>query len=357
MKKVKIKGSVKGIFPDTVFIIFAISALIAVPVRVYQLASIIDPATGFYTDKANLTIPLVFAVLGAAAVVILVLSYLCGHIPENEAPATPSKGIAVCSFIVAAGMMADFVSTALSIVSGEEMSSMLTTSRGTIPTIIQAVAALLSCAYFVLHGISYVKRDILYRKAGILACFVPVWLMSRLLKIFIRAISFVNVSEVFFELVAIVFFIVFYLSFARTVTKVDEKGRLWGMLACGFGGSLFALVCGVPRLAVRIMGGQTVEGSPLCIADIALAVFAVCYIVSVFGRKNNPEKQPVSASISDKPEPDGPIDASEVTEVREAAERETLEEARKQERDELAFRIAAEYSDGTVDELAGKYGE
>ena len=357
MKKLKIKGSVKGVFPDTVFIIFAISALIAVPVRVYQLGTIIDTSSGFFTDKANLTIPLLYAIVSAAAVVILILSFLCGHIPECKAPATPSKPIAICSFITAVGFMISFVQTALGLLSGDEIQGMLTTSTGTIPSVLQAVFALLSCAYFILHGISYLKCDILYRKAGVLACCVPLWFMCRLIKIFTRAISFVNVSEVFFEMLTIVFFVIFFIVFARTVTKVESDGKLWILLSCGFAGSLFAFVCTIPKIAVKLIGGELVDGSPLCLADFALAVFAICYVITIFNKNNNPEKQPIEAPNSDEPQPEGPTSAENVTEVREANERNTVEQAQKQTRDELAFQIAAEYSTGKIDELAEKYNE
>ena len=351
----KIKGSVAGIFPDTVFIIFAISALIAVPVRVYQLSTIIDTQSGFFSDKANLTIPLLYAVTAAAAVVIIVLSFLCGHIPECKCPRTPDKGVTITSLLLAAGLLVDFVQTLLSLLSDETYTSVLMTSKGTIPLLLRAIAALLGGIYFIIHGVSYSNRSISYRKLGVLACALPIWYMARLIRIFIRAISFVNVSEVLFELAMIVFFIMFFLILARTVTKVDEAGRLWSMLACGFAGALFALICFVPRFAVKLIGGDLVEGSPVCYADFAAAIFAVYYIVTVFGRRNNPEKQPVPDVDVAVPTPAGPVDASEVTEVRESVERITLEEIRKKERDELAFRIAEQYSDKSLDDLASEY--
>ncbi len=345
MAKLKLKGSVKSIFPETVFIIFAVSALVAVPIRVYQLGTIIDITTGFFSDKANLTIPLLYAVVAAAAVVMIVLSFLSYHIPECKAAKTPDKAVTFASAIMAIGLFADFIKTALLLVSGENISNIMTVSKGTIPLILQCVFAVFGCTYFIVHALSYSRRNIIYRKAGVLSLAVPAYFMCRLIRIFLRSISFINVSEVLFELGMLIFFILFFLTFSRTVTKVDEKGRLWGMLACGFAGALFGLICFIPRIAVKLMGGELVEGSPINIADITCTIFAVTYVVTLFGKKNNPKYVPEENEVVEEREteeaPVIPIPAIEPPEI----DYEAREEIQKKERDELAFSIASQYAD------------
>lgn len=372
-KKQKIKGSVRGIYTDTVFIIFAAAAVIAVPLRMFQLMRIVDPLTGFFTDKTSITVPMLYAVLAASCIVMPAFSYVCGTMPKAKAPASPDTGIGAASLIMAAAMIGDIVTQVISLASAynESYGTVVRFIQETksVPVVFQMLFALLSCVFFVMYALSYLRGTQDYLKVSPISAAPVAWLMCRMIHRFVRAISFINVSEVLLELFMIVFLMLFFLSFARINTNVEARGRSWSIMGMGFPAALLCLVCFIPRVAVRLTGGATVNGSPIEVADLACAVFIIVYIVTALGKKNNPyavRKKPdvqpqgiypmhpsgapfnAPAGDSAAPKPEDARPAAPAAPGAPYASREELEEMQKRQRDEEAFRIAAEFSDGRL---------
>ena len=88
-----------SINPDISIILMCLGLLIACPVRIFQLLRNIDPVTGFYKDYESIMILVLYAVLGAASVFILLLSFLSARIPAAVAPKGRRIPLALSSFI------------------------------------------------------------------------------------------------------------------------------------------------------------------------------------------------------------------------------------------------------------------
>ena len=77
----KLKGSVKAIFPDAALIVFCLGILAACPIRVYQILKLIEPSTGFYSNTSDWSVITLYTILFVCTAVILVFSYLSKNIP------------------------------------------------------------------------------------------------------------------------------------------------------------------------------------------------------------------------------------------------------------------------------------
>lgn len=338
----KLKGSIKGIYPDTVFIIFAVSALIAVPVRVFQFMGILDPATGFWADKTSVTIPVIYSVLAASVLIMLLFSYLSGSMPKTKAPSGKNPALAIASGLMSLSLIADCCSCIIAyLATDSKAQSALTAGNATTPLLFQSIFAGLGAIFFLVYAISFISGNELYKRVGVLSAAVVAWLMCRMIHRFTRAIGFLNVSELTFELFMVSFLMLFFLAFARLSNGINTDKRLWSILGFGFSGALFGLVCFIPRAVTALIGGSLIAGSPIEYCDLASALFIIIFNIAVFSEKQE-ERAPVTASEVKAEQPK----KEEIVEQYEM--RAQLEEMQRRQRDQEAFKIAAEFAGGEL---------
>ena len=109
----------------------------------------------------------------------------------------------------------------------------------------------------------------------------------------IRTISYIKVSDLFYEIIMILFMMVFFMAFAQVNAKVNEKGIEWKIFGYGFFASLMALICSVPRIVMVIIGKGDIlsADSPLEIWDLLIAVFIIVYIVGLISCKKKEKSE------------------------------------------------------------------
>ena len=120
----RIKGAYEAIKLRYLLFVFAAVALIALPLRVYQLLALVDPGTGFYTEN-NGTVYLLSALLILAVGAFVSLSFISKEVPSPELPAGKNLILGITSAIMAVSFGVDVISIESAIVPSLQNSSQI----------------------------------------------------------------------------------------------------------------------------------------------------------------------------------------------------------------------------------------
>jgi len=295
----KLRASVETIFPETICIIFIVAFLSAIPVRIYQLKNLIEPTTGFYNENHNsILIPVLYAILVASVAFIIAFSYLSGSMPKTKNLEGQNSGfgiICICmavSFVYDAGMVViNLVNGFASGSAGMSFMRFLRSADG-FPYLIQAVFGFISAFYFFIYGVSYIKGKAGFEKVGMIALAPVGWAIGRIVYRFMTPISFTKVSELLFELIMLAFLMIFFITFARITTEVQNEDKMWAIFAAGLPAALFCFLCSLPRLTMYIMGRKDLVtiSSALEFSDLTCGIFILVYIVMQVTIGKRPER-------------------------------------------------------------------
>lgn len=295
MKKTNKTNSLLVTIP---FVASLSALLIAVPLRVYQYIKLIDPSTGFF-NQTDFSIYVVYGIIAVAMLVCIVLSYINHKAIQTVSVGKNSKIFLAVSLIMALGSAIDCIGLISEFteladkapvnISQEHMFDYISAQGGTL-TLLQAVFAAVSAFYFVLSGLDALNSNSSKPKFKILALSPVVWCVFRLLYRFKRTIAFVNVSDLFIELFAIVMAMVFFLAMAQIRAKIDADGIFWKIYAYGLPAAILAIICFVPRLILLISGNSDMINPlhPINISDLTFAVYAIYTCISA--TKAEPKK-------------------------------------------------------------------
>ena len=287
-------------------IILSVALIIALPVRVYQYLNVIDPTSGFYNSWLN---PTVFGLYGLCFIVMVALIALSHKGTKKAVYAMPDKknvALGVTSLIFSLTLVADAVfqiMKLLSVMKGEIQISQLVLRDNVGKSAVyfmcaQAIFALLSALYLAVFGINYFSDNKNHKPLKVLAAAPVLWGITRLMVRFMQTISFRYVSELLFELLMIVFFCLFFISFIKFNEQFLEKRVQTRVFAYGLISVFFSMLCAVPRYIVVIMGRYDVlyrRDSVYQICDIGAAVFIAAVVFCALAQmqyKNVEEYEP-----------------------------------------------------------------
>lgn len=282
------------------FSLFASGAacvLVLFPLRIYQYFKILEPETGFYSHH-DFSVYLLYVIFAFAVLFSFIITVINKKSLKNKkinlSPITGAVvfGLAGIGFLadVAAKVTKFFdIYNGYSFNAGVSINEYLSQKGGTF-LLLESVLALISATYFFsLAGGSASRKDIA-PSLKIIALSAPLWSISRLLIRFKTTISFINVSDLFVELFAIVFTMLFLLYFAQTMSQVDKGATYWKMYAYGIPASVFSLTCFVPRLVVSVMGNGNLisNGYDIELCNLVIPVMIIATLISrSYSKKSN----------------------------------------------------------------------
>lgn len=283
----KLTGKYEKINPFySLYVVLSLVA-VAVPFRMYQLLNIIESDTGFY-KIVDWSVYLIYALGILAIIVPYVLTILAKNVPASKSPFRKNKFLAVASFVFAAGIVFDVVSSLSTFLinaksfSAVGISIMGTVDQAQLPLLIESVFGVLAAIYIIIFGISFIDGRTTYSQYKFLALAPLFWAMSRIVIRFVRKIAYVNVSDLMLELFAITFMMIFLLSFARISSGLANSKAMRTLFASGFVGIFFCIVANLPRLIMVLTGNGAAlpDEYPFTLCDLGFAVFAFAYIVN-----------------------------------------------------------------------------
>ncbi len=264
-------------------IIFIAAVVLALPLRIYQyVGKILEPATGFFAEN-SWSVYALYAVLILAVAAIIAVGAAKRKTLDYSLESTKRPAFGIVSGLVAACLIIDLF-TCLDIAGAFRFSigsTDVSPERTSFYVIlIQMAFSLLSAIYFVILCIGSLSGKTSGTEFRIISLSPVLWSMLRMISRFMRTISYIRVSELLFEMVMLVFMIMFFMAFAQCNSKVNESDCKWKLAAYGLPAALMALVTFIPRLILSITGSADVIYSQSVIeySDFAVALFIIATV-------------------------------------------------------------------------------
>ncbi len=260
-------------------LIFAAAAIIALPVRTLQFFTVLESDTGFFS-KPDWSIYVLAVASGAAILAFLILGLFKRKTLEYSMEITKRPGQGILSFTAAAGILMNAVSNLLIIMNSDNFADNAKTTNFVL--ILQTVFGLFSAIYFVALGASFISGKSNGSEYRLISLSPVIWSIFRLVFRFTRQISYIRVSDLAFEMLMIVFFILFFMAFAQVNSRVDADKKEWKIASYGLPAALLALICFVPRFIVMITGNADLlhDQSPAEYCDFGIALFIISTVLT-----------------------------------------------------------------------------
>jgi len=278
------KKSKSGLNLGMLFKIFSVGIVLILPLRVYQYMKIIEGGTGFYAVK-NASIPLMYCLLAIFCLIPVALSFSMRKELDIVSPKQVRFGEGIAALLVALTLIINAVQMfsyfseiyySFEITQYTPTLSKYLTKSGGIAVLLESVFAVISMVFFILLGAAHIKgRSVSEYK--FLAIAPLGWSICRIIHRFMRPISYLKVSDLFFEMLMIVFLMMFFLAFAQRLAGINSCGKGWKIFGYGIPAATLCLLCFVPRLVVALIGRSDLlaDKSPIEYCDMAIAVFLI----------------------------------------------------------------------------------
>lgn len=252
-------------------------------IRFVEVARGIDASTGFFKEHSPLH-GLFYAFVIACCAVLIIGSFLSKPAAEIRTIGFRSPWLCVMSVLTSLAFLLDcyaaFRQHAAIGTGGvtfrEKMSS------GALPMTLQGVFALLSAAYFIVLAVSYKKGSLAAKKARILALSPIFWAAFRMVRHFVRKISFTKVSDLFFEILMLGCMMLFFMAFASVTSGIYSEGTAWRITGYGLPAALLAGMLSLPRMVFTLIDKATYinENHPLNPVDCVIFCFVLLLCVT-----------------------------------------------------------------------------
>lgn len=294
----KIKGSNKKLEPMLIISVAAISLIALIPLRMYQVLTLIESDTGFFKGS-NASIPVFYVILGLVIAAVLVMSYLSEKAGRTRDCRVKSIPLGVVSMLCATAVVYESVrnlfecsaieGSFIGYIGGPSLMSYLMKS-GAAPLFFEAVFGFFTAAFFFIYAINCFNKSINLNAFRYLSVTPVLWSICRIIFLFLCKISFVNISDLLLELIMLVFLISFTMSFAQVVTNVSPEVAAWRLYGCGVCAAIIGIVLSLTRLIMLVCGKgeMLVEGYGFSPADLAVSVFIPLFLInSARAKKQN----------------------------------------------------------------------
>ncbi len=283
------KLKISSLSPQPLVIILAIATLIGVPLRTFQLTNCIDPETGFWLIQ-DITVPILYALCVLVAVIALAMSFFCGIMPAPEFSDNRNIPVGVTAILFTLTFLMDAISQMGTYIAifGDYVADQYATffsymvSTGSLALTLQSIFGLLAAFYFALVAFSSFLGNDSYMSTKALALTPVLWGIFRMIYYFANPISYRNVSQLLLEMGTLTFALMFFLSFARIASKVNEESSMWILWFSGTAGAFFGYVSAFAPFILVLTGksGLIPLGYPIQYTDLVFALFATAVLLS-----------------------------------------------------------------------------
>lgn len=286
----KLKGSSNAVKMKYLIFVFAASVIVGLPTRVYQLLALVDPDNGFYA-VSDATVPLLYVLVFLFPLAFLVLSYISREVPSPKLPAGKNVLLGGASLVMVGGLIWDIFLMLYENIPANQGNAQVfaailkhnLSQNGGIIVGLRFILAFASIVYLLVFSISHLNGRASYKEFKLLSLSPLCWSMTILVSRLKQTISFVKVSDLLFEIGALVFLMLFMLTFARISSGVFTVDSMWGIYGYGLTASFFLALITIPRLVMIISGVPAVEGYEFDFTFVAVLVFVLSYIFASLG--------------------------------------------------------------------------
>ena len=257
----------------------------------YQLFYTIDERTGF-VERNHWSQYCMYALLILSIAGLTVLPFLMskgiGGIKESKRPVPGAAAALLGGVLVVEAVYGWLSGTADTSVGIEK------------PQLILYISTIIAALFLVFLGINLIiGRN--YRVAGAIAIIPSLWACVRLAVNFMKYTTIANISGNLFDVLMMVFSVLFFFYSAKLIAGVDSKKAFRFSLGFSFCAALFCLMCTVPRFFLNIENSAYETMTP-SISDLLIAVYAITFAVSAMSKSKSEDEDdssgPVQAAVN-----------------------------------------------------------
>lgn len=278
--------------------LFIGSAVCGIIIRLIQMINYIDVETGFYTGGALLSWLLPVVVFVPSAIFVAV-SFISKDSARAELSDGKNKALAVICAAFAIIVLWDCIDQLYIFTESfpKANNTRLTVFRnlmisGTLPALMQSFFAFFTSIYIFFFAIDYGWGKKIASKRKLLAVMPIGWATAKLIVRFLKEISYIRISDLFFELIMIGFMILFFLTLAQVSSGVYSDTMRWRITGFGLPAALIAIILNVPRLILTHIGdGAHISYEyPFYSSDLVFGLFAFAVCLNIIFIKEQTEE-------------------------------------------------------------------
>lgn len=266
-------------------IIFAVAAIITLPLRTIQFFTVLEGGTGFFTSY-NWSVYLLYGLIAVSVIAFAVLGIFKRKKLDFNRDAAKRPVSGIISLLTAAAVFSDGLAKAGAVMDNGssliEYGYMGAVSLNTEKVLFgaEALFAVISAIFFLSLGLVYITGKTNGSEHKLICLSPIIWCIIRMAYRFTRTISYQRVSDLTFELLMLAFLIMFFMAFAQVNSQISDKNCEWKLAGYGLPAALLALICFVPRFIVTVIGKDFLlyEYSPAEFCDLGTALF-ICSVV------------------------------------------------------------------------------
>lgn len=252
------------------WIVFAVTLLITLPTRIYQVLFLVEPDTGFYTD-GNITTAIVSI---AAAVGLILIMAICAADKRKQtySPIT-SIPAAVIGTLTGLGIIFQYL---ISLLGGEEQ-------KNQIPAMIVSIFGILAGVILIVTAYNFATGQNTFARMPVLALIPPLWCCVCLITLFITYVSVVNIAENIYDTFTVIFVLLFLFAQAKMLAGIETEKSAKRVYMFGIPAVLMALVTGIPNVVLLFNGTSRTGSFPLGLhlVNILMAFYIIAFLTAV----------------------------------------------------------------------------
>lgn len=299
-------------------IAFFVAAVAAVPLRTVQMFTNIEPGSGFFADKTDMSVYILYFIL----IVCLLVSVASALVYRKEIgfDRTAEKrpvlgGVSILTAVSILYKVAIDLNSILNRSFGDTMEPQKQKIAFIILCLV-SVMGLLSALYFVVFGVSMISGSTNGSEYKVISLAPIAWFMFRLIYLLPTSISFIKVSQLTFTLFMLSFMLLFFTAFAQLNSKIESKGVDWKIVGYGLPAAALGLVVFIPGFVITVTGKSELlySGTPVEFCDLTTAVFALVVTLTRMGWVGGNADDREAAEISKAEKAEDSAEAEKVSE-------------------------------------------
>lgn len=279
---------VNGLGANISLLVFCFGLLVAAPVRIMLMLKDIDPSTGFYKSGNHPLMYVLYAALGVVGLCLIIFPKISKRTPPTLELKEKNIPLAIFSLLFAVGLVQE---TLVKLLGDTSNGVTLVQSATTMNLMnkLEAAFAFISAVYFIILFACLLFGSNAYKKLSIFPLAPVCWAIFSIMDRLILIINYRRISDLFLEMIALIFVMIFFLSFARIVSNTNPGNAMSNLIGSGLTASLVILSYSIPRLVLTVIGKKELlaTGYGVKYAHLAAAAFIIVTVI-VFLRHGTP---------------------------------------------------------------------
>lgn len=298
----KIKASVQKLNKKVLFAVFAVVGIALTAVRFYQMFSLTDPATGFFTDRGNITVMLYYILWGVTFLGAMLLFFLSADCATGACGKQKNLPHACTSLLFAAAAVFDTTAKLKELMNSAGAVGLMNYVKAEKQYIalIGIVFGFLTTAVLMADAAAFFSGSGFFKQLKLCHLFPVLWLFCITVNYFSVTVSYLNVTQLMLMIFADGFLMVFLFEYGRFLCDINADEAPWMLFASGTIAEIFLCAEALPNLVLTLAGKteMLVQYCPLRWYELAGALFIASALFLAAGNKNHVaiHLEPVGAS-------------------------------------------------------------